>query len=62
VADETLTWRLAQAAEARNMAMRSQQEDRTEYETGPNGARINRDERASLDALMDQIGFAKRGK
>lgn len=60
--DETLTWRLAQAAEARNRAMRSQQEDKTEYDTGPNGARISRDERAALDALMTNIGFGKSKK
>ncbi|KNG92646.1 DNA primase [Pseudaestuariivita atlantica] len=60
--DETLTWRLAQAAEARDRAMRSQQTDTTEYDTGDNGARINRDERAALDALMEKISFEKRRK
>ena len=62
LADEALTWRLSQAAEARNRALRSQQEDRTEYDTGPNGARINRDERSALDALMDKITFTKRSR
>ncbi|MFD1193431.1 DNA primase [Seohaeicola saemankumensis] len=62
IADEAVTWRLGQAAEARNRALRSQQQDRTEYETGPNGARINRDERSALDALMDKITFTKRGR
>jgi DNA primase len=60
LADEAVTWRLSQAAEARNRALRSQNEDRTEYDTGPNGARINRDERSALDALMDKITFTKR--
>lgn len=60
--DEAVTWRLSQAAEARNRALRSQQQDRTEYDTGPNGARINRDERSALDALMDKITFTKRGR
>jgi DNA primase len=60
LADEAVTWRLSQAAEARNRALRSQNEDRTEYDTGPNGARINRDERTALDALMDKITFTKR--
>ena len=60
VADEALTWRLGQAAEARNSAMRSQHQDRTEYETGDNGARISRDERDAFAALLDQIGHSKR--
>lgn len=61
LADEAVTWRLSQAAEAHNRALRSQHQDRTEYDTGPNGARINRDERSALDALMDKITFTKRG-
>ena len=62
IADEAVTWRLGQAAEARNRALRSQQQDRTEYETGPNGARINSDERSALDALVGKITFTKRGR
>ncbi|WP_296761724.1 DNA primase [Sediminimonas sp.] len=59
LADEALTWRLHQAAETRNRALRSQQEDRTEYDTGPNGARINRSERSALDTLLSQIDPTK---
>ena len=59
VADESVTWRLSQAAEARNRALRSQQEDKTEYDTSANGARIKRDEKAQFDALMNKIGFSK---
>lgn len=59
-ADEAVTWRLGQAAEARNRALRSLQEDSTEYEVGDNGAPIDKDERAALDALMERISFAKR--
>ena len=62
LADEAVTWRLSQAAEAHNRALRSQNEDRTEYDTGPNGARINRDERSALDALMGKITFSKSGR
>lgn len=58
-ADEAVTWRLGQAAEARNRAMRSQQEDKAAYDTGQNGARINRDERQAFDALLDKIRFSK---
>ncbi len=57
--DEGLTWRLTQAAEALNRAERSQTEDKTRYETGANGARIDRDERTALNKLLDQIDFAK---
>ncbi len=58
-AGEAVTWRLAQAAEARNRALRSVTEDRTEYDTGANGARINRNERSRLDALLEGIRFDK---
>ncbi|MFD3189048.1 DNA primase [Sedimentitalea sp. HM32M-2] len=59
VADEALTWRLSQAAQARNMAQRSEHKDKAQYDTGDNGARINRDERARFDALLHQIGHSK---
>ncbi len=59
VADEAVTWRLGQAAEARNRAMKSQQEDKTEFDKGDNGALINRDERQAFDALLQQIRFSK---
>lgn len=62
LADEALTWRLSQAAEARNKAMRSEHEDKAEYDTGENGARINRDERSAFDALLDRIAFSKTQK
>ena len=57
VADEGLTWRLGQAAEAVNSAGRIKGEDNTEYETGPNGAKMDKDERTAFDALLSQIGF-----
>ncbi len=62
LADEAMTWRLGQAAEARNNAMRSQQEEGGDYEMGPNGAPIDKDERAALDALRDNIDFTRGGK
>lgn len=58
-ADEAVTWRLGQAVEARNNAMRSLQEDRAEYDTGANGARISRDERSAFRDLLDRIGYSK---
>ena len=60
IADEALTWRLHQAAETRNRAVRSENEDKAEYDVGKNGARIKREERAALDDLLDKISFSKR--
>ncbi|MBS0125318.1 DNA primase [Thetidibacter halocola] len=58
-ADEAMTWRLAQAAEARNRAGRLNDEDDTEFEIGPNGAAMDRRERSALDSLLARIRFDK---
>jgi DNA primase len=60
--DEGVTWRLGQAAHALDRAQRGDNEDRTEYETGPNGARMKRDERSAFDQILDSIDFAKGGR
>ncbi|MAC77634.1 MAG: DNA primase [Rhodobacteraceae bacterium] len=60
-ADEAVTWRLGEAAQARNRAVRSEQEDTAEYDIGENGVSMKRDERSALDALLAQISFNKRG-
>jgi len=57
LADEGVTWRLSQAAEAVARAGRGQAEDKTEYEVAPNGVRISRDEKGALDALIRQTGL-----
>jgi DNA primase len=62
LADEAVTWRLGQAAEARNRAVRSEQEDRAEYDLGENGARIKRDEKEQFDELLGKITFSKPGR
>ncbi len=59
LADEAVTWRLGQAAEARNQAVRSESEDRAQYDVADNGVRMDRDERDSFGALLDRIGFSK---
>jgi DNA primase len=59
VADEAVTWRLGQAAQAHNKAERSENEDKAEYDTADNGARIKRDERSTFGALVGQINFTK---
>jgi DNA primase len=61
-ADEGITWRLGQAAQARAKAERSQTDDRTEYHISDSGARIKRDERREFEHLLDAIDFAKRTK
>ncbi|MFY0617889.1 DNA primase [Shimia sp.] len=62
VADEAMTWRLGQAAEARNKAMQSQQEEGGDFAVGSNGAPIDKDERAALDALRETIDFTRGGR
>lgn len=63
MADEAVTWRLGQAAQARDRAMRSAgQENKAEYDVGENGARINRDERNAFDDLLSRISYSKSGR
>lgn len=60
LADESVTWRLGQAAQARNLAMRSEHEDKAEYDTAPNGARISRDEKSAFDELLGKLNVTKQ--
>jgi DNA primase len=57
LADEGVTWRLSQAAEARNHAARPAGEDEADYEVGSNGARIDRSERTAFADLLARIGY-----
>ncbi len=59
--DEGMTWRLSQAAEARNRAGRSDSDDKGEFDVGPNGARMDRGERSAFDRLVEQISYSKNG-
>jgi DNA primase len=59
VADEGLTWRLAQATAAVDKAGRGDNEDRAEYAIGENGARMKKDEQSAFDQLLENIDFAK---
>ena len=54
-ADENLTWRVSQVAEARDRAGRAASADRAVYDTGPNGARMRRDEKSAFEALLREI-------
>ncbi|MEI4231597.1 DNA primase [Roseovarius sp. D22-M7] len=59
LADEAITWRLGQAAQARNRALCSQEDDDAEYEHGENGAPIKRDEKEQFAALLSSINYSK---
>ena len=59
LADETVTYRLSEAAQAKRQASRSLQEDQTEYEIGPNGASVSRAEKDNWNRLLDNIGMPK---
>lgn len=58
-ADEAVTWRLGQAAQAREQAQRSQNEDKTEYDVSESGARISRHEKEAFEALLEKINHGK---
>jgi DNA primase len=60
--DDTVLWRLGQAADAQNRAARPDKDDVGQFDMGENGARINRDERSKLDALIQTIRYDKRKK
>ena len=60
VADEGVTWRLAQSTAAVDKAGRGDDDDRAEYAVGENGARIKKEERSAFDDMLAQIDFAKR--
>ncbi|WP_397543481.1 DNA primase [Roseovarius salis] len=59
MADETVTYRLSEAARTRQTAERSFREDQTEFELGENGAPVSRAERDAFEALLATIGFQK---
>ena len=61
-ADEGVTWRLAEAAKAADLAQRAGQEDRAEYVIADNGARLDREEVNKSRSFFDQIDFSKGGK
>ncbi|MDG2230366.1 MAG: DNA primase [Paracoccaceae bacterium] len=57
--DDTSLWRLTRAAEAKNRATQPDQQDKVQYDLANNGARINRDERNKLDALLEEISSSR---
>lgn len=59
LADEGLTWRLAQAAEARSRALRSETDDRGEFDISDNGVRLSRSERNAFSDLLSSLSNPK---
>ncbi|MEQ9259096.1 MAG: DNA primase [Roseovarius sp.] len=60
LADESVTHRLGDAAQAHQRAARSFQEDQTEYEISSNGAPVSRAEKDAFNALLETLEFPKR--
>lgn len=61
IADEHLTWRLAEATRLRERAERGAfAEDATEFTTAPNGVMVSRAEKGAFDALLGNIPMEKR--
>jgi DNA primase len=61
-ADDWIDHRLRLSARARDMVSAGGESDRAEYDIAENGARIDRDERSELDALLSAIGFSGPAK
>ncbi|MGI3167989.1 DNA primase [Pseudooceanicola sp. C21-150M6] len=61
-ADEAVTWRLSQAAEALNKSVAPRQKDKADYDLGDNGARISREEKGAFEAILGTIRFDKGRK
>lgn len=60
--NEYVTFRLAQAAEARNRAERAHLEKDTAFDVAGNGARMDRDEREAFQNLLDRLGLDESSK
>jgi len=60
--DEYVTFRLAQAAEARNRAERANVEKDAAFDVAENGTRLDREERAAFQRLLDGLGMKKPGE
>lgn len=60
-ADEAVTWRLSQAAEAHSLAERALGGEDVDYVVAENGARLEKKQVDKSRAVFDSIDFAKRG-
>ncbi|SMH52845.1 DNA primase [Maritimibacter sp. HL-12] len=63
LADEGLTWRLTEAARAREAASRGGAgEDKALYDRADNGVLIDREEKGRLEELLREIGHSRGGQ
>ena len=53
--DETAFWRLGQATQVRLSSSKSEKDDLNNFETAPNGVKLNREEKSQFDALLEEI-------
>jgi len=53
--DETAFWRLGQATRVRLSTNKSEKDDAINFETAPNGVRLNKEEKSQFDALLEEI-------
>ena len=60
--DESLTWRLAQAAKSIDPSVRPEQDDTADFEKAENGTMLNKDERSAFDQLLGTIKVDKSAK
>jgi len=61
-ADESVTWRLSQAAEARNEAVRSVTHDDVEYQEADNGVDLSKEDLQYAKESHAKINFTRRTK
>jgi DNA primase len=61
-ADESLTWRLAQAAQAVDTSVRESTDETADFEKADNGTMLNKDERSAFDKLLGTIKIDKSSK
>lgn len=60
LADEGATYRLTEAARAREAARRSHSEDKTDFDVADSGALVDKKEREALDRVLQDIEFGKK--
>ena len=53
--DETAFWRLGQATKVRQSVNSSDKGDLANFETAPNGVKLDREEKSQFDALLEEI-------
>jgi DNA primase len=60
--DESLTWRLSQAAKSIDTSVRPDTDDTADFVKVENGSMLNKDERSAFDKLLENMENARPGK